>query len=60
MRDQRRIAELEEQLTTILQENNSMEEQLSVWRSKVQDIQIMQEQINTLEEVKYATFFPMF
>ncbi|XP_012275197.1 cerebellar degeneration-related protein 2-like isoform X2 [Orussus abietinus] len=51
-REQKRVAELGEQLTTLLQENALLEEQLNVWRHKAQDMKSLQEEISTLEEVR--------
>ncbi|XP_017762362.1 PREDICTED: cerebellar degeneration-related protein 2-like isoform X2 [Eufriesea mexicana] len=51
-REQKKIDDLGQQLTTLLQENNALEEQLNVWRSKAQDVKNLQEEINTLEEVR--------
>lgn len=54
-REQKKMAELGQQLTALVQENNALEEQLSVWRSKAQDVKNLQEEINALEEVRYAS-----
>ncbi|XP_076755876.1 uncharacterized protein LOC143426351 isoform X1 [Xylocopa sonorina] len=51
-REQQKVAELGQQLTTLLQENNALEEQLNFWRSKAEDVKNLQEEINTLEEVR--------
>ncbi|XP_017795241.1 PREDICTED: cerebellar degeneration-related protein 2 isoform X2 [Habropoda laboriosa] len=51
-REQKKVTELGQQLTTLLLENNSLEEQLTVWRSKAEDVKSLQEEINTLEEVR--------
>ena len=51
-REQKKVAELGQQLTALVQENNALEEQLSVWRSKAQDVKNLQEEINALEEVR--------
>ncbi|XP_071856855.1 cerebellar degeneration-related protein 2-like isoform X2 [Bombus fervidus] len=51
-REQKKVAELEQQLTTVLQENTTLEEQLNVLRGKAQDVKNLQEEINTLEEVR--------
>ncbi|XP_015595512.1 cerebellar degeneration-related protein 2 isoform X2 [Cephus cinctus] len=51
-REQKRAAELREQLTSLVQENNSLEEQLNAWRNKAQDMKNLQEEINALEEVR--------
>ncbi|CAD1473839.1 unnamed protein product, partial [Heterotrigona itama] len=51
-REQKKVTELGQQLATLLQENNALEEQLTVLRSKAQDVKNLQEEINTLEEVR--------
>ncbi|XP_015110251.1 cerebellar degeneration-related protein 2 isoform X2 [Diachasma alloeum] len=51
-REQKRVNELREQLETLLKENNSLEDQLNEWRNKAQDMKNLQEEINTLEEVR--------
>ena len=51
-REQKKVTELGQQLATLLQENNALEEQLNVLRSKAQDVKNLQEEINTLEEVR--------
>ncbi|XP_043274059.1 cerebellar degeneration-related protein 2 isoform X2 [Venturia canescens] len=51
-RDQARITELTEQLAALVQENTSLEDQLNVWRNKAQDMKNLQDEINTLEEVR--------
>lgn len=51
-REQQKVTELRQQLATLLQENNALEEQLNVWRNKAQDVKNLQEEINTLEEVR--------
>ncbi|XP_076674740.1 cerebellar degeneration-related protein 2-like isoform X2 [Andrena cerasifolii] len=51
-REQKKVAELGQQLTALVQENNALEEQLNVWRSKAQDVKNLQEEINALEEVR--------
>ncbi|KAF7996046.1 hypothetical protein HCN44_009831 [Aphidius gifuensis] len=52
IREQKRVNELREQLENLLKENGSLEEQLNEWRSKAQDIKNLQDEINTLEEVR--------
>ncbi|XP_015187069.1 PREDICTED: probable serine/threonine-protein kinase DDB_G0276461 isoform X2 [Polistes dominula] len=52
VREQKKVNELGQQLTTLLQENSSLEEQLTFWRSKAQDVKNLQDEINTLEEVR--------
>lgn len=51
-REQQKVTELRQQLASLLQENNALEEQLNVWRNKAQDVKNLQEEINTLEEVR--------
>ncbi|KAK2583232.1 hypothetical protein KPH14_009250 [Odynerus spinipes] len=51
-REQKKVAELSQQLTNLLLENSTLEEQLNVWRSKAQDVKNLQDEINTLEEVR--------
>lgn len=53
-REQKKVFELSQQLTTLLQENSALEEQLTEWRNKAQDVKSLQDEINTLEEVRYA------
>lgn len=53
-REQKKVSELSQQLTTLLQENSALEEQLTEWRNKAQDVKSLQDEINTLEEVRYA------
>lgn len=52
VREQKKVTELGQQLTTLLQENGALEEQLTFWRSKAQDVKNLQDEINTLEEVR--------
>lgn len=54
VREQMKVSELSQQLTTLLQENSALEEQLTVWRNKAQDVKNLQDEISTLEEVRYA------
>lgn len=51
-REQARVTELTEQLAALVQENTSLEDQLNVWRNKAQDMKNLQDEINTLEEVR--------
>ncbi|KAK0094803.1 hypothetical protein PV326_009961 [Microctonus aethiopoides] len=51
-REQKKVSELREQLETILKENRGLEEQLTEWRNKAQDMNNLQDEINTLEEVR--------
>lgn len=53
-REQKKVSELSQQLTTLLQENSALEEQLTEWRNKAQDVKSLQDEINTLEEVRYV------
>ncbi|XP_011155146.2 BICD family-like cargo adapter 1 isoform X2 [Harpegnathos saltator] len=52
VREQMKVSELSQQLTTLLQENGALEEQLTVWRNKAQDVKNLQDEISTLEEVR--------
>lgn len=54
-REQKKVSELSQQLTTLLQENSALEEQLTEWRNKAQDVKSLQDEINTLEEVRYSS-----
>ncbi|XP_070161934.1 cerebellar degeneration-related protein 2 isoform X1 [Polyergus mexicanus] len=51
-REQNKVFELSQQLTTLLQENSALEEQLTEMRNKMQDVKSLQDEINTLEEVR--------
>ncbi|XP_020289686.1 cerebellar degeneration-related protein 2 isoform X2 [Pseudomyrmex gracilis] len=51
-REQKKVSELSQQLTSLLQENSALEEQLAEWRNKAQDVKSLQDEINTLEEVR--------
>ncbi|XP_011866650.1 PREDICTED: uncharacterized protein LOC105561357 isoform X2 [Vollenhovia emeryi] len=51
-REQKKVSELSQQLTTLLQENSALEEQLTELRNKAQDVKSLQDEINTLEEVR--------
>lgn len=53
-REQKKVSELSQQLTTLLQENGALEEQLTEWRNKAQDVKSLQDEISTLEEVRYV------
>lgn len=57
-REQTKVSELSQQLTTLLQENSALEEQLTVWRNKAQDVKNLQDEINTLEEVRCVRAVP--
>ncbi|XP_014485809.1 PREDICTED: uncharacterized protein LOC106750183 isoform X2 [Dinoponera quadriceps] len=52
VREQMKVSELSQQLTSLLQENSALEEQLTVWRNKAQDVKNLQDEISTLEEVR--------
>lgn len=52
IREQKKVSELNQQLTTLLQENSTLEEQLTIWRNKAEDMKNLQDEINTLEEVR--------
>ncbi|XP_076764374.1 uncharacterized protein LOC143431486 [Xylocopa sonorina] len=49
---QNKATELEQQLATLLEENNTLEEQLNVLRWEEQYVKDLQDERNTLEEVK--------
>ncbi|XP_051156896.1 uncharacterized protein LOC127278958 isoform X2 [Leptopilina boulardi] len=51
-REQKKISDLEIQLSSIVHENNALEEQLNVWRNKAQDVKNLQDELSTLEEVR--------
>nr|XP_012224157.1 PREDICTED: cerebellar degeneration-related protein 2-like isoform X2 [Linepithema humile] len=51
-REQKKVSELSQQLTTLLQENSTLEEQLTELRNKAQDVKSLQDEISTLEEVR--------
>lgn len=53
-REQKKITELGQQITGLLAENSTLEEQVNVWRNKAQDIKNLQEEISLLEEVRYT------
>lgn len=53
-RDQRRITELEEQLATMVQQNQALESQLMQMHNKDEDIKSMHEEFTTLEEVRWV------
>jgi len=56
VREQNKLSEVTQQLNTVLHENTVLEEQLAELRNKVQDIKTLQDEINTLEEVRYVSF----
>ncbi|XP_067013317.1 synaptonemal complex protein 1 isoform X2 [Anabrus simplex] len=51
-KDKHKVAELEEQLAKLLQENLSLEERLNLMQQKEEDMKSLQEEIMTLEEVR--------
>ncbi|XP_057322139.1 cerebellar degeneration-related protein 2 isoform X2 [Microplitis mediator] len=51
-REQKKVSELRQQLEGILKDNRALEEQLNEWRTKAQDMKNLQDEINTLEEVR--------
>lgn len=51
-REQKKVSELTQQLNTLLHENTVLEEQLAELRNKAQDVKTLQDEINTLEEVR--------
>ncbi|XP_076656328.1 cerebellar degeneration-related protein 2-like isoform X2 [Halictus rubicundus] len=51
-REHKKAADLGQQLATLLQENTALEEQITILRSKAQDVKNLQEEINALEEVR--------
>lgn len=53
LRDQRRSSKLEEQVQALLQENQMIEEQLTSFQQKEEDMKSsLQEEMNTLEEIR--------
>jgi ribosomal 50S subunit-associated protein YjgA (DUF615 family) len=58
--EQKKVSELEEQRDTLLQENAQLDEQLNDWKAKAQVMKNLQDEINTLEEVRYVnSLFPL-
>lgn len=51
-REQRRVSELEEQLSTMVQQNQSLEKQLVHIHLKDEEVKSMHEELTTLEEVR--------
>lgn len=51
-RDQRRITELEEQLATIIQQNQALENQVIQMNYREDDVKSMYDELSTLEEVR--------
>lgn len=50
--EQRRVTELEEQLASVIQENNRLQEQLRNWHQREDEPKSMHEEFSTLEEVR--------
>ncbi|CAH2086684.1 unnamed protein product [Euphydryas editha] len=50
--EQRRVTELEEQLASVIQENNRLQEQLRNWNQKDDEPKSMHEEFSILEEVR--------
>lgn len=51
-RDQRRVIELEEQLATLVQENQALETQLLNASTRDEHMKSMHDELNTLDEVR--------
>ncbi|XP_054279430.1 cerebellar degeneration-related protein 2-like isoform X2 [Macrosteles quadrilineatus] len=51
-RDQRRVADLEDQMTQLIQENACLEERVAVLHQKEEEMQSLQEELSTLEEIR--------
>lgn len=51
-RDQRRITELEEQLATMIQQNQALENQVIQLHHRDDDMKSMYDELSTLEEVR--------
>lgn len=51
--EQRRVTELEEQLASMVQENNRIQEQLRNWHRGEDEAKSMHEEFSILEEVRY-------
>ncbi|GBP14122.1 Cerebellar degeneration-related protein 2-like [Eumeta japonica] len=51
--EQRRVTELEEQLASMVQENNRLQEQLRNWHQREDEPKSMHEEFSILEEVMY-------
>ncbi|XP_039746920.1 cerebellar degeneration-related protein 2 isoform X2 [Pararge aegeria] len=50
--EQRRVTELEEQLASVIQENNRLQEQLRNWHQREDEPKSMHEELSILEEVR--------
>lgn len=51
--EQRRVTELEEQLASMIQENNRLQDQLRNWHQREDEPKSMHEEFSILEEVRY-------
>jgi len=51
-RDQRRVTDLEDQMTQLIQENACLEERVAVLQQKEEEMQSLQEELSTLEEIR--------
>lgn len=51
--EHRRVTELEEQLASVIQENNRLQEQLRNWHQRDDEPKSMHEEFSILEEVRY-------
>lgn len=54
-KDQRRITELEEQLSTMVQQNQALENQIMQMHCKDEDMKSMHEEFTTLDEVRLGS-----
>lgn len=54
--EQRRVTELEEQLASMVQENNRIQEQMRNWNQREDEPKSMHEEFAILEEVRYRFF----
>lgn len=54
IKEQRRIVELEEQLATMVQENNKLQDKLKDWNQSEDVMKSMHEEFSILEEVRYV------
>ena len=52
--EQKKIAELEVQLASLLNENTALEKQLSLLKNKAEDVKNLQDELSTIEEVRYV------
>lgn len=51
--EQRRVTELEEQLASMVQENNRLQDQMRNWHQREDEPKSMHEEFSILEEVRY-------